>query len=431
MKPQLGILLEFGFHEVKKFIHSGLISQLSNRFDVHFFVLEKDRKSIEENFSSFGDLHFIKGSTLRLKLCFLEPYARSSSEAWLRNKGIPLFHNYKQAIKKSRWDWILGNSLFKYLIVSLAQLEVLRAYNNSEVAGLLGKSKITHVLGVSCDSALSKSFFVTAQKLGLKSFYLVNSWKDLYVSPWMPITKFSFVFVWSERMRDDYLLICPYLKPEQVIVTGNPSFYCYFNFKPKRTKEFYASKYRLNVRKKWFYYTMMPPGLWPDEIFHVLKLCDFLANKPIQVLVRKNPNHNKDDFNDLEFPINCVLTEHFTSYDKEKDFIFQTAEGESEWMDLIYYSHLNISIPSTVTLEFLALGKPIINPRFSLSGIFSDSLRQHFESGFYKPLFDLDIVKSVNNIEEFAHEIDSIFTNNCIRPYFVDGNFKLLEILIK
>lgn len=40
-KPVLGIQLEFGFHEIKKYIHSGFADKLAKQFDIVWFVLDK------------------------------------------------------------------------------------------------------------------------------------------------------------------------------------------------------------------------------------------------------------------------------------------------------------------------------------------------------------------------------------------------------
>ncbi|MDP1879917.1 MAG: hypothetical protein Q8K60_03130 [Parachlamydiaceae bacterium] len=345
----------------------------------------------EQYFGSVGKkIVFIDPNWITAKPSKLEVYNRAVREAWMRQKGIPLFHNHKAVHKHKPYDLFLGNKALKVALCALTLHQIELNYDLEPIQRLFHEYGISKVLGVSSTSQFAKTVFVSAQKKGLKTYYLVNSWKDLYINSFVPIRNFDKIFMWSEQMNRDYLLHCPYLKAKNIVITGNPSFDVYVNYHPAHSKSYYAKKYNLDQYKPWLYYTMMPPGLWDNEIEHIKGLGEELHEAGIEanILVRRNPNHLKTDFIEMVLPPNCTLTEHYVAYDQDKDLIMQTPEGEREWMDLVHHTDANMSIPSTVTLEFLVLNKPTFNLAFSTVGNFPESLNQHFDSGFYAPLFE-------------------------------------------
>ncbi len=126
------------------------------------------------------------------------------------------------------------------------------------------------------------------------------------------------------------------------------------------------------------------------------------------ILLRKNPQHLQEDFTDLPLPENVVLTHHYSYFDREKDMHTQSPEGEQEWIDLLHHCASNLSVPSTVTLEFLTLNKPVINIGFGPDGKPDPRVNQHFEAGFYKPILSHQLVKKVENISNLTKCIISL-----------------------
>jgi hypothetical protein len=97
------------------------------------------------------------------------------------------------------------------------------------------------------------------------------------------------------------------------------------------------------------------------------------------------------------------IVEHFCSFDKVNDLIVQSAEGEAEWLDLLQHCAMNLSVPSTVSLEFLTLNKPILNIAYNSKGEIDSRINQFFEAGFYFPLFETDSVVKINYPNELIN----------------------------
>ena len=87
--------------------------------------------------------------------------------------------------------------------------------------------------------------------------------------------------------------------------------------------------------------------------------------------------------------------------------LIQSEAGEIEWLDLLYHSKLNLSVPSTATLEFLTLNKKVYNIEFNANNEIDNRLKQFFNAGFYRDLFDDKRVFRIKNIEQLLEKIDA------------------------
>jgi len=414
MKPVLGIILEFGYHESKKYIHSGFARKAAEKFNLVWFYINKDNQYFNSLFEGTGSpLIEIDIRTLRRNPSDIEVKNNAVRRAWMVSKNLGSFHNYRVVNRRTLKTILLGTNRLKNFYEKRALKEIATLYVSPYLLQLFKENGIQHVLSTGYSSALSKAVFVTAKSGGIKTWYLVNSWKDLYVNNFVPFDFLNGIFVWSKDMEVNYKKHMPYLRNTDFIVSGNPTFDALLQHECIKSKSDYASKYGLNKSAKWVIYTLMPPGINNNEIETIKLVARVLRNKystdEVVILLRLNPNHNKNHFKDLEMPDNVVFMEHYCTYDKQKDLIIQSKEGEYEWLDMLHYSDLNFSVPSTVTLEFLALNKPILNIGFGPDGRLFEPLLQHFEAGFYKKLFtENPLVKKVLKIDDILVTFEEV-----------------------
>lgn len=411
-KPALAILLEFGFHEIKKYIHSGFARKLAEKFDIIWLAVNKNSKEFDEYFRNTGFPLIYIDSKKFAEGTKLEDYNQSVRRSYFVNHHKGLFHNYSTIRKKSFKTIIVGNTLFRYLFEKSSLSIIKRQYFSAYLDEIYKSNKVNMVLTTSYASSFSKAAMVTAHASNLKTWHLVNSWKDLFINNFLPFDFLDGIFVWSERMKLDYLKDMKYLNPAIIHVTGNPTFDALIDSTPARDRAYYSEKYRLNPQATWILYTMMPPGIVNDEIESIILVAHelekhYTANE-MMILVRRNPNHGKSDFLDTDLPENLRIADHYCTYDKNNDMIVQSSEGEQEWIDLLHHCSLNLSVPSTVSLEFLTLGKPVLNIGFGPDGKEDERVFQHFKAGFYRPLFEDNIVKKVMDISELSNILASL-----------------------
>jgi CDP-glycerol glycerophosphotransferase (TagB/SpsB family) len=102
-----------------------------------------------------------------------------------------------------------------------------------------------------------------------------------------------------------------------------------------------------------------------------------------------------------------------------------TDEGQTEWLDLIYYSVANISVASTVTIEYLVMNKPVINILYTNDDNRHPEFVRLFNSPFYGTLHNrkdvigcytvtdvIDVLKDVHSLSGKNESLDDIIISN-------------------
>lgn len=408
MKKNLAILLEFGFHEIKKYIHSGFAIELGKEFNIVWLALDKGSEEFDTYFRSTGfPLVYITDTEIQQSVNKIERYNTAVRKNWLVQQNLGAFHNHSKVKTKNWKTSLLGNSTLKKFLEKQTLKQVKQHYFSSKIAAIYDENRIDLLLTTGYASTFAKTTVITALQKGIGVHYLVNSWKDLFINNFIPFKGLKSIFVWSENMKQDYLKQMPYLKSEAFVISGNPTFDVLLDYTPSKERSYYAEKYQLPISAKWLLYTMMPVGLATDEIETIRYSAEQLLNdfspKEVMILVRKNPTHQKSDFEDMNLPSNLRIAEHFCSFDKVNDMIVQSPSGEKEWLDLLHHCDINLSVPSTVSLEFMTLNKPILNITYNALGNQDKRILQFFEAGFYRPLFETENVHKIFHPKEISN----------------------------
>lgn len=437
-KKNLAILLEFGFHEVKKYLHSGFIDELSKEFNIVWFALDKGNKEFDSYFNSSGfPIVYFKESDFKQEITLIEKYNKIVRRNWMINRELGAFHNQSFVKAKSNKTAIVGNSVFKWFLENITLRNVRVNYKNEFIIREFRKNQIDLLLTTGYTSSFAKSAVISAQFLKLNIYYLVNSWKDLFIDNFLPFKNLTGIFVWSEAMESDYLEQMNFLKSEKVYVTGNPTFDALCNKEPYKSREYYSEKYNLPINSNWLLYTMMANGPINDEIetikFTANSLLKYYSKEEFIILVRKNPTHRQEDFLSDNYPSNVRIADHYSTYDRLNDILIQSEKGEKEWVDLLIHCSINLSVPSTVSLEFIALNKKVLNIEYNSLNVVDRRLTQFFEAGYYRPLFKSAEAIRIHNSEELISVLGELKDNKIDLP---PKNHKLasttiLEILKK
>ena len=96
-----------------------------------------------------------------------------------------------------------------------------------------------------------------------------------------------------------------------------------------------------------------------------------------QLLVRTNPMDDFDSFASLGQCADVALLRPSWEWNPSSDWCCPRQEDASMWASAIRHAAVNVSAASTVTLEFAAFGRPVINP------VFGKKARDLFASNFY------------------------------------------------
>lgn len=104
---------------------------------------------------------------------------------------------------------------------------------------------------------------LAAQELGIPTATFIFSWDNLPKATMVIET--DYYFVWSDLMKKELLFYYPYIKLEQVFVTGTPQFELHFNQNKIISREAFFKQYGLDKDKRYICFSGDDSTTSPDD----------------------------------------------------------------------------------------------------------------------------------------------------------------------
>jgi len=409
----------YGF-ETKNFFGSGLYDYILTRHNS--FIIRRDFPT--QNFNTYITSQNLNVTIFsrrmvpdkRLKS---ESYNIAARKAYKRLHNITNFNYFKQDREIKFTDYLLGNKIVYKILNRVALKNISSKYINHELKEIYDKNNVTDLVIAGYSSPEAIALAVTAQSTGKNVYLIINSWKDFFVNDFIAFSPTK-VFVWSKSMKEQLLSSNTHISPSDVIVSGNPSFDRFFQYKPINTKEYYAKKYRFDSKRPMILYSMISPKAHENEkdIIELINQKLILKypdekQRPIIVL-RRNPIDETEADESFFSGNNVRYADNYFEGSYDNAVFVQLPEGETEWMDLLYHAKININVASTVTLESLMMKTPVINIEFDASGNRSKVLGRYASAPFYLPLCHRKDVVIAKNIDICMSAIERFLTEEIL-----------------
>ncbi|MCW3093144.1 MAG: hypothetical protein JWP81_4213 [Ferruginibacter sp.] len=434
---KVGIFIQWGFHELRSILLSGLAKELNSKYEAVIYTFDKNSILYQSYLEEAGCAYkYLDKSLFKVLPSRIDAVNQSIRKAYMRINGVGNFRNYERPKDLSSIDFLKGNKLVWNVSSFLTRKTLAVKYQNEDLIQYFKEEGLTDILMAGYYDINNQVIAFSAKESNIKVWSLVNSWKDMYTNDFVSFTPDG-LFTWSDNMAKNFVSHNPHLKGK-VKAIGNPAFDVFFGFKPIREKSFYELKYGIKPGAKIFVYTMINPLVTNGEHFTIRLIYQSLKahlGNDWHLLVRKNPLHHDAKYTELEELENLSFMEHYWEWDALKDLAVQEKAGEDEWYDMIYYSACNISVASTVSMEFLIAQKPVINIGFNGTGNEDENLKRFSEAPFYRNLCKEPNVFICNTIEQFNKILinfstDYIFDKRFqLNEYFKSGNKSIYSIL--
>ncbi|HAF61793.1 MAG TPA: hypothetical protein DCK95_05660 [Anaerolineaceae bacterium] len=229
-----------------------------------------------------------------------------------------------------------------------------------------------------------------AKKLGYRIATFVFSWDNLTTRSRI-FVPYDHYLMWNERMKD--LLLDQYdrIKPRQICITGTPQFDFHFKEKYILPRKDLCKKLGIDPDRPFVLYTTGMDTDFLDEhkfIEEVIKILRDTNLKPKpQLVVRTYIKGTSPEIQAMaEKNIPDVV---FPPILWDKQWIMPLREDLTIYSSLLHHCALGINPASTVSLELMALDKPVINIGMEPPG--SDlpkweKFSRHVEYEHYKPV---------------------------------------------
>jgi hypothetical protein len=270
-----------------------------------------------------------------------------------------------------------------------------------------------------------------AKAMSIPTVGFLFSWDNL-TSRSRIFEPYDYFFVWHEPMRRQLLGQYPFLKPENVIVTGTPQFD--FHFKPQfwLSREALGRRLGFDPARPFVLYTTAVGPFFPEEYRTVQRVIQQLQEidlpqKP-QLLVRIYPK--APDAKMLELAQQPIPDVIFPPMLWDLQWFTPSFDDQPNYTGLLRECALGINAASTVSLELMMHDKPVINLGFDPPGShLPRALRfsKHITFDHYKPVAESGGVMVAWSPEEMGDYLQQGLTcpeaQSARRRHFIQDTF--------
>ncbi|APU69124.1 UDP-glycosyltransferase [Christiangramia flava] len=203
-----------------------------------------------------------------------------------------------------------------------------------------------------------------AKDLGITTAGFIFSWDNLPKAT--KVIETDFYFVWSDHMKNELLRYYPYLKEEQVKITGTPQFEIHCKEEVLLEKEVFFKKYGLDTEKEYLCFSGDDLTTSPhDEVF-LRDVAEAVRNlnrkgENLGIIFRRCPV----DFSSRYDKVLKEYLDEITAIDPEWsgghnswDAVMPTREDMILQTNIIEHSFMVINIASSMVFDFAARKKP-------------------------------------------------------------------------
>lgn len=419
----LGIVIAFG-PEVRGFLHSGLVDKLAEKYTLTIFTSNPESEVFKSAPRNIAVVPFPEGGEpQRLKIW---RYRASRLHAiWMEKQGTRKWRHYLDGNgggNSGGWRehvlFMLANYSSVWAVSWFETLLSRRLGTNAAWASYFTDLNIDAVITSSYGSERTLPALQTATNMGLKTIIIPNSWKDVFTSPHLPFQP-SALLVWSKENASRFIAANPWKISENIKVVGSLHISPFFITSNILSEKDFFQQMGLNWHRPFICYTAAAPKAVKNEELLVECMLKAIKNGDIpqhpQLLLRLNPMEDGTRFAHLKEYYNndLIIQKPLWEWDASKDWCCAKKQDINLWVSTVFYATCNISIPSTVTLEFSAMKKPVINICFDLPQTSNKKIsnRRFWEADFYKEIRDQNLAIPVFSDKQLITSLKKIISS--------------------
>lgn len=417
LKDKVLIPISLGM-SIRNFVETGIIRELSKKFDVMLLVEEKDSYIISElekydliysTFKrSFFNKVFFRFGFYFEKLqyySFFQKHNTKTMRKYISRDKESNFLKYLVLFNLARFIGVFFN---KYHFVNFYFKFMLPKKFNKQI------SESNKILLLSTDLLIDKAVLYQSKKLGIDSYVIPHSWDNLPARGYMS-TSCSYMLVWNDVMKKQANELHG-IPLERIFEIGIPQYQYYLDLAYNKTKNDFFKYYNVNKSKKTVTYTCNSIRIFPDEELFIDELIKLSKKHDFNLIVRLHPSERvsfyKDRFKNDKLIYLDEPSANFTAtsiFDIEKN-----DNGTLQFVLLMKYSDVIINLASTITIDAIIFNTPIICPSFNLDNNIKgkwNEAKKWYESSHFEDIINYNAVKLANNIEDLENHLESYLMN--------------------
>ena len=403
---------------LNNFITSGALDELSKNFKCILIAPESFRDSLDSQsyFYSADVQEREVFSTIRFHLDFLSMNRYKHRSSTFQLKYSSLYFKDLSFLRK-----LLASVLSMPLIYEIIArfYEFFCGYEKKFLNLLTDAKPDLIIIPSGFNDWTSISFLKSSKKLNITSFMIMANWDNVASKGVLRILP-DHIGVWGEQTKLQAMTIHS-IPEENIHVLGSPQFDGHY-FPDKFDREYFASHNNFDINFKYFLF--LGTARSRDETSILKKLDDLIEARKIDnigIIYRPHPWRDKSlnligqNFFDVKFKhvsLDPSMAEHFQAMMKDPEN-FSTLKFVPNFqysVEILQFSEGVIASLTTMGLESMILGKPVLLPIFK-DPIFSYSVGEYMKYEHHKCW------------KNFRHTVISSNIDN-----FEDDFLKLIEI---
>lgn len=243
----------------------------------------------------------------------------------------------------------------------------------------------SHIHGPQADLPMQ-----VARRLKIPTAAFIFSWDNL-TSRSRIFVKYDHYLMWNQGMKQQLLDQYDFIKPEQVVITGTPQFDFHFKEDFCLPRELLCTKIGIDPSRPYILYTtgmdtdFLDEHKFIEEVIRIIKNPGF--SPAPQLVVRTYIKGTSPEI--LAISHKNIPDVVFPPVLWDKQWIMPLHEDLAIYSSLLHHCALGINAASTVSLELMALDKPVINIGMDPPGsIFPkwEHFSRHIELEHYRPV---------------------------------------------
>jgi hypothetical protein len=252
----------------------------------------------------------------------------------------------------------------------------------------------------------------TSNHLNIPNAAFIFSWDNL-ASKGRMLGEFDYYLVWSDLMKTELLTFYPNTKKENISIVGTPQFEPYVLEDYKVDKAIFYNEFSLDINKKLICYSCADSSIGKNDTIHIKALWNYIKlHNHLQLIVRTSPAEDGKRFKNLMVQIPEIkwnIPKWIQTRKNHTESWSQRLPTKQDVLDLkaiLSFSHVNVNMLSTMSLDFMIFDKPVINTVFgnTKNGLYNDQRFLNYDH--YKYVIDSKAVTIATNETELHQQLE-------------------------
>lgn len=413
-EPHVAVVVAFG-PEVRSLIFSGLVERLARRMRVTVLTPNPHSAAFRSLPPGVAVVALPTGAEPRA-LGRLRGRALGLQRAWQERRGMRKWSHYAapgapRSILGRAGRRVAGSWTVR-LATALERTAGAWAGTDAAVAECFTALGIDALLASSYSTGRMIPLLQTAHNLGIATVIATNSWKDVHTQAHVPVP-LTRLLLWTREDVAELRQRNPLLRAGRVDAVGSLHLDA-VRRAPVMPRDEFCAAAGLDPARPILCYTAASPAAVDGEIETVAALARDIASARIahrpQLVIRTNPMEDGTRFASLAGLPGVVVQRPEWEWNAADDWCCTLPGDLRTWASTIAHSAANVSIPSTVTLEFAIQRKPVLNVCFdTLAGVAPErSASRFWEADFYASMRGMPGVLPVFSHAELVARVERV-----------------------